>query len=157
MRNFLWDNLVWLKKYFYEAKWMFEILALFFILQAFLYSIDPKLYIDITEKEISALKIIFWVLIFLISFVLYIKTDIEYTPKDDDITTSALTGAVLSKYIMRLLIYTLFVITAVLFWRQIKISFSNSYFIHFWIGLGVLVIFEIFRIAVITSRKVLRK
>jgi len=157
MKKFLGNNLLWLKKYFYKTKRVFEILALFFVLQAFLYSIDLKLYSDITEKEISALKIIFWVLIFLITLLLYIETEIEYTTEDDNIMTSIFTGAVLSKYVMRLLIYTLFIITAVLFWRQIIISFSNSYFVYFWFGLGSLVIFEIFRIAVNKLRKVLKK
>jgi len=157
MKNFIRNNLVWIKKYFYSNKWIFEMLVFFFALQTFLYSIDQRDYEGIGQKEISALKIIFWILIFLIIFLLYVETDKEYTPKEDDIRTSIFEGSVLSKYFIRLLIYILFTIIAVIFYRQIKISFNNSYFIYFWIGLVSSVVLEILRIIVDFLKKIRKK
>jgi len=157
MRNFLINNVKWLLKYFKNYKWLFEILALFFILETFLYSIDLTNISDITNREVSALKIIFWILIFLISLLLYIKTDIEYTEKDDNITTSFFTGAVFSKYLIRLIIFILLSVNTHLLFRQLKISFNNRYFQFFWIGIGVLLFFEIVRVFIFLLQKYFKK
>ncbi len=126
---------------------MFEILSLFFVLETFLYQFD-FVESELKITELQALKIVFWILIFIITLLLYVRTDIEYTPQDDDIKISPFSGAIFSKYIIRLLIFTLFTVCGTVFLRQIKISFSNPEFIYFWYMVGALIILEVGRLVV---------
>lgn len=143
--KFFKNNTIWLNDYLEKNKWMFEIITFFFALQTFLYSTNLQLQTDITIEQISALKIIFWILIFIIIFLLYVKTETDYKVKEDQYMASIFSGAILSKYFMRSIILILFSISFVIFGRQLEISFRNSYFQIFWLGLLVMIIFEIAR------------
>jgi hypothetical protein len=155
MRNFFRENIRWVEQYFQKVKYLFDLLAIFFVFETFLYSVNFSLIKDFTDKEASALKIVFWFLIFIISLLLYVKTDLEYSQADDEIWTSIFEGAVLSKFLVRLIIFVMFSIVSTLFWRQLEISVHNIYFGYFWVGLICLLFLEAVRIIRILCRKVI--
>jgi hypothetical protein len=157
MRKFFIENVTWLRTYFEKTKWMFEIIVFFFALQTFLYSINPQSVGDITPEEIGALKIVFWILIFIITLLLYIQTDSEYKPEEDKFDASLFTGAIFSKYFVRLLIYTLLLISASIFGKQLTLSFHNRDFEFFWIAAGMGIFFEIIRFFNFLFRKIQRR
>ncbi len=145
MVNFIHKNIKWLLSYFEKVKWLFDMLALFFVFETFIYSVDLKNSVEFGSLEVSALKVVFWILIFIINLLLYIKTDMEYTQEDDYIGNSIFRGAALSKFILRIIIFILLSVNTVLLFREMKIAIHNSYFSILWIGLGMIVFFEITR------------
>ncbi len=154
MRKFISENIKWLNKYFQDNKCLFEILALFFVAETFFYS---TVQFDFDTTMLSALKVIFWILLFLVTFLLYIKTEMEYSQKDDSIMTSLFQGAILSKYLIRVILLTFFFIIIKLLYYQIKLNWDNPHLFILWFSMILLIFFEFERILILKIKKNVEK
>lgn len=141
MRNFLNANISWLYKYFDQNKSLLEIFSLFIIAQTFMYDIKPE---EISANTLSAFKIIFWVFIFLVLFLLAIKTAFDVEEQDSGkLTWSLFRGAAFAKNVMRLLTFTLFLAAIPILTNQLRLSIHNRLFYYFWFSLILLAVSEV--------------
>ncbi len=133
-------------------------LALFFIFQTFLYSSNFNGAGEFQLPEVKALKAVFWILIFLVTVILYMETDSRFMEGEGfrAMTRPIFHKARFAKVVVRLLIYILVTIDAVLLFRELRLVLWNIYFSYLWVGIGVMILLELIRFTG-ASFKALRK
>lgn len=139
------ENIRWLHLHLKTAKWLYELLGLFFVAETFLYNTnfgDAQVF---NIAILSAIKIIFWIFLLLVALIIYIKVDTEITDKEDNIFSSLFKNALFIRFFLRAVLWVLFITIALLLWQQLKINWRNGYLFFIWFTVGTLIFLEIIR------------
>lgn len=123
-------------------------------MQTFFYSADIE---NFDNNILSALKIIFWIIILLISFLLYIKSEISISRKEDSFKTPLLRGPIFVKYVLRGIFFIIFYTTLKLVWAQLKINYNNHFLVFLWVTPGFLLIIEFVKYIIRVIKKYIKK
>lgn len=139
MRQFLAANISWLYRYFDRNKGLLEIFSFLMVAQSFIYSANPQ---DLGLQSISALKIVLWVLIFLVILLLQLSTAVELKREGEHIFGPVFKEANFMKIIMRFLTLVLLLALVPIFVKQIETSFHNGLFTVFYGSLAFVIVLE---------------
>ena len=145
IKQFLASNISWLYRYFDKNKSLFEIFSFLMVAQSFIYGANLE---ELGKQSVAAFKIVLWIMIFLVIFLLQVSTAVELSKDGEKVTGTIFKGANFMKVVMRLLTLVLLIAAVPIFLKQLQISLHNGIFSVFYVSLIFILALEALAFAV---------